>query len=122
MGARARLDRGQLFACLAPRLHARDLPKLFARALEQFSFVRSVRLQADHHGPAKAGHYVLVESGLMGRAGPDVLQSFVTSELAVETLESYRIRVALDGEVAMLTAPLAYIVRPRALKVLVPGG
>lgn len=91
MGARATLDRGQLFACFAPRLHARDLPKLFARAL-------------------------------LSRAGPDVLESFVTSELAVETLEGYRIRVALDGEVAKLTTPLAYTVRPRALTVLVPGG
>jgi len=37
-------------------------------SLEQFPFVRSVRLQADHHGPAKAGHYVLIESGLGGPA------------------------------------------------------
>jgi hypothetical protein len=29
--------------------------------LQHFSFVRSVRLQADHHGPAKAGHYVLLK-------------------------------------------------------------
>ena len=32
--------------------------------LEQFLFVRSVRLQADQHGPAKAGHYVQVKKAL----------------------------------------------------------
>ena len=32
--------------------------------LEQFSLVRSVRLQADHHGPAKAGHYVHLKRAL----------------------------------------------------------
>jgi hypothetical protein len=35
--------------------------------LQQFSFVRSVRLQADHHGPAKAGHYVLMEDALVSK-------------------------------------------------------
>lgn len=90
MGGRTRLDRGRLFACLAPRVHTRDLPKLFARAV-------------------------------LGRAGPDALESFTTSELHVETLESRRIRVALDGEVVMMATPLAYRVRPLALRVLVPG-
>jgi diacylglycerol kinase family enzyme len=33
LGARDRLDSGRLFAYLAPRVHARDLPKLLARAL-----------------------------------------------------------------------------------------
>ena len=32
--------------------------------LQQFPFVRSVRLQADHHGPAKAGHYVQTKTAL----------------------------------------------------------
>jgi diacylglycerol kinase family enzyme len=90
MGGRTRLDRGQLFACLAPRIHTRDLPKVFARAV-------------------------------MGRAGPDPLESFDTRELHVETLERRRIRVALDGEVVSMRTPLAYRVRPLALKVLVPG-
>src|SRR6185295_18834610 len=35
--------------------------------LEQFRFVRSVRLQADRDGPAKAGHYVHVETALVSR-------------------------------------------------------
>jgi diacylglycerol kinase family enzyme len=33
LGARDRLDSGRLFAYLAPRVHARDLPKLLGRAL-----------------------------------------------------------------------------------------
>jgi len=37
---------------------------VFLVVLQHFSFVRSVRLQADRRGPAKAGHYVRVESAL----------------------------------------------------------
>jgi len=33
LGKRTRLDRGRLFAYLAPRVHGRELPKLFAMAL-----------------------------------------------------------------------------------------
>jgi len=49
---------------------ASDSWALRIHQLEQFPFVRSVRLQADHHGPAKAGHYVLIESGLVAGRYP----------------------------------------------------
>jgi diacylglycerol kinase family enzyme len=90
MGGRTRLDGGELFACLAPRLHARDLPALFARALA-------------------------------GRAGSDALESFAAAELHVGTPRARRLRVALDGEVELLSTPLVYRVRPRALNVIVPA-
>jgi diacylglycerol kinase family enzyme len=90
MGGRARLDGGALFACLAPRIHARNLPMLFARAI-------------------------------VGRAGPDVLETFSTGELQVVTPHARRMRVSLDGEVAELSSPLVYRARQRALTVFVAG-
>jgi diacylglycerol kinase family enzyme len=90
MGGRERLDAGELFACLAPRIHARNLPALFARAI-------------------------------VGRAGPDMLETFSTGELQVVTPHARQIRVSTDGEVAVLSTPLVYRVRRRALTVFVPG-
>lgn len=90
MGGRARLDRGELFACLAPRIHTRHLPALFARAL-------------------------------IGRTGPDALEVFSTGELHVVTPHARQIRVSVDGEVLVLSTPLVYRARPRALTVLVAG-
>jgi diacylglycerol kinase family enzyme len=90
LGARARLDSGRLFAYLAPRVHARELPKMLllavtGRAREQYQ-----------------------------------LKSFAARELQVGTPESGTVRVALDGEVALMQTPLRYLVRPRALRVIVP--
>jgi diacylglycerol kinase family enzyme len=90
MGGRARMDGGQLFACLAPRLHARNLPALFARAVA-------------------------------GRAGPDALESFSTAELQVTMPTARRIRVSMDGDVAVLPTPLVFRTRPQALHVFVAG-
>lgn len=89
LGARSRLNGGRLSAYLAPRVHARELPKLLALALV---------------GRARKSH---------------VFESFVARELRVETPESRSLRVALDGEVVLMTAPLQYRLRPLALRVIV---
>jgi diacylglycerol kinase family enzyme len=90
LGARSRLNAGRLSAYLAPRVHARDLPRLLALAVA---------------GRARKNH---------------VFESFVARELRVETPESRSLRVALDGEVVLMPAPLHYRVRPLALRVIVP--
>jgi diacylglycerol kinase family enzyme len=89
LGARARLDGGRLAAYLAPRLRTRDLPRLLALAL-------AGRARQPHH-----------------------LESFTTGELLVHTPGRRRLHVALDGEVAVLTRPLRYRIRPRSLRVIV---
>jgi YegS/Rv2252/BmrU family lipid kinase len=91
VGSRTSLNRGHLFACLAPRLRARDVPVLAALALA---------------GRAKAN---------------PSLSSFCAISLQVDTPGRGRIRVAIDGEVQHMTTPLQYSVRPGALSVLVPG-
>jgi diacylglycerol kinase family enzyme len=90
VGRRQRLDGGQLFVYMAPRLYGRDLPKLAALALAGRAT----------ENPA--------------------LQSFAAGSLDVETPGRYRIRVALDGEVHVLETPLRYRIRPAALPLLVP--
>ena len=89
-GKRAVLTQGQLFACLAPRLRARDLPILAALALA---------------GRAKRN---------------PALASFTTTELRVDTPGRRRIRIALDGEVVSMAPPLHYRVRPASLNVICP--
>jgi diacylglycerol kinase family enzyme len=91
LGSRARLDGGRLYAYLAPRLRGSDLPKLLALAL--------------------AGR-------AMNNQG---LESFATVDLEVETPAMRTVRVALDGEVTFITAPLRYRILPRALRVIVPA-
>jgi diacylglycerol kinase family enzyme len=58
---------------------------------------------------------------MVGRAGPDVLETFSTGELQVVTPRARRMRVSLDGEVAELSSPLVYRARQRALTVFVAG-
>jgi len=91
LGARDRLDAGRLFAYLAPRLRGRDLPGLLVLALA---------------GRARAHQ---------------TLESFAAVELQIDTSRRRRLRVALDGEVAPMSTPLHYRVRPRALEVIVPA-
>ena len=91
LGARARLDCGTLFAYLAPRVHARDLPKLLALALLG-------RMRHTH-----------------------TLEVFPASALHVDTPRRHRLRVALDGEVTVMTTPLKYSIMPLALTVIVPA-
>jgi YegS/Rv2252/BmrU family lipid kinase len=90
LGARSRLDGGRLSAYLAPRVHARELPKLLVWALT---------------GRARTNH---------------ALESVDARELLVETPGRHHLRVALDGEVVSMRAPLHYRVRPLALRVIVP--
>ena len=90
LGARARLDGGRLFAYLAPRVHTRELPRLLALALA-------------------------------GRARDrQALESIEATSLHVVTPGVRRLRVALDGEVTVLRAPLQFRVRPAALRVIAP--
>ena len=91
LGARDRLDAGRLFAYVAPRLRGRDLPGLLVLALA---------------GRARAHQ---------------TLESFAAVELQIDTSRRRRLRVALDGEVAPMSTPLHYRVRPRALEVIVPA-
>jgi YegS/Rv2252/BmrU family lipid kinase len=92
LGARPRLDDGRLFAYLAPRVHTRDLPKLFALALAG----RARERQA--------------------------LESVAGTEFHVDTPGLRRLRVALDGEVIVLRPPLRFRVRPAALRVITRAG
>ena len=61
----------------------------------------------------------LLASALIGREH-DTLESFGAVALQVDTPGRCRLRVAADGEVAVMSTPLRYRVRPRALKVIVP--
>jgi diacylglycerol kinase family enzyme len=90
LGGRSRLNGGRLSAYLAPRVHARELPGIFALALV---------------GRSKEKH---------------VLQSFVARELQAETPGRRSLRVAIDGEVVRMTTPLVFRTRPQALRVIVP--
>jgi diacylglycerol kinase family enzyme len=90
IGARARLDQGKLFVYLAPRAHTRDLPGLLAKAL-------------------------------LGRvAESGALEIVPATELRIDTRKAARIRVAIDGEVAIMSTPLQYRACPGALRVVVP--
>jgi diacylglycerol kinase family enzyme len=91
LGSRARLDEGMLFVYLAPRVRARDLPLLLAKALVgrarqsgEFEIVRAGELWIDKSPTGRAQH------------------------------------VALDGEVKIMNTPLHYQARPGALRVVVP--
>ena len=91
LGARARLDDGALFAYLAPRVHARQLPMLLGLALL---------------GRVRQSH---------------TLEVFPARDLRVDTPRRRRLRVAIDGEVAVMTPPLLFSIKPLALTVIVPA-
>jgi diacylglycerol kinase family enzyme len=90
MGTRARLDEGQLFVYLTPRLRARDLPRLLAKALVGRA--------------SRSGDFEIVQA----------------KELWIDTVGGGRIRVAVDGEIVTMDTPLHYQSRPAALAVVVP--
>jgi diacylglycerol kinase family enzyme len=90
IGRRGRLDQGTLYAYVAPRVRAEQLPRLAATAL-------------------------------LGRATANPsLRAFATTELQVSTPGRPFLRVAVDGEVTHLAAPLEYRVRAGALEVMAP--
>ena len=90
LGTRDRLDQGKLFIYLAPRTRTRELPVLLAKALVG---------QA-----SQSGAFDIV----------------LATDVTIATRGARRIRVAVDGEVAMMTTPLRYRTRPAALQVVVP--
>jgi diacylglycerol kinase family enzyme len=91
LGSRERVDQGARFVYLAPRLRARNLPLLLAKALA---------------GRARqSGDFEIVR----------------TRELWIDKPRSGRTQhVALDGEVRIMTTPLHYQTGPGALRVVVP--
>ena len=90
LGSRARLDGGRLFAYLTPRVRARELPMLLARAL-----LGRVR---------QSGAFEIVSA----------------TELWIDTPRARRVRIALDGEITTMITPLHYRTCPAVLKVLLP--
>jgi len=90
LGGRARLDGGRLFAYLTPRVRARELPMLLARAL-----LGRVR---------QSGAFEIVSA----------------TELWIDTPRARRVRIALDGEITTMITPLHYRTCPAVLKVLLP--
>jgi YegS/Rv2252/BmrU family lipid kinase len=92
IGARVSLNSGRLYAYLAPRVHARELPKLVALALA---------------GRARERR---------------ALESFSAPDFQVDTPGHRHNRVALDGEVIEMHGPLAFRSRPGSLRVIVPAG
>jgi diacylglycerol kinase family enzyme len=91
LGARARLDKGQLFIYVTPRLRARDLPLLFAKAL-----IGRAR---------QSGEFEIMPA----------------TEVWIHTSRSRHVQVAFDGEVTRMRTPLHYRTRPDALRVVLPG-
>ncbi len=57
---------------------------------------------------------------LMGRVTDHELNAFETEEIWVKT-ETRWVNVSTDGEVGVMTAPLHYRTRPRALSIVVPA-
>ena len=90
LGERRRLDQALLYVYAAPRVRARELPKLLMKAL----------LGRVRH----SGEFEIVSA----------------AELRVGTAGGRHIRVAVDGEVAMMTPPLHYRSCPGALSVALP--
>jgi len=60
----------------------------------------------------------LLALALAGRSRQNHLESFVARELRAETPESRSVRVAVDGEVVRMIAPLQFRVRPLSLRVI----
>ena len=69
------------------------------------------------HGTTRAGLVWLGVRALLGRLRPGDVDAVVFTEAVIESRRRH-LRVNLDGELAMLTPPLAYRVRPGALRVL----
>jgi YegS/Rv2252/BmrU family lipid kinase len=59
-------------------------------------------------------------SALFGRDAEQELNAFETKEISVQP-GTKRVNVSTDGEVSVMDAPLHYIIRPHALRLIVPG-
>lgn len=91
MGGRARMDAGRLSLYVAHRTGRLGLLRLALRAL--FGRLRQAK----------------------------DFDALSAEEIWVETRRPKRLYVATDGEVAVMTTPLQYRVRPKALRVIVPN-
>jgi diacylglycerol kinase family enzyme len=73
------------------------------------------------HRTGRLGLLRLAFSALLGRLWREEdFDALCAREIWVETRRPKRLPVAVDGEVTVLTTPLHYRIRPRALKVIVP--
>lgn len=72
------------------------------------------------HRTSRMGLFILAFRALIGRLRVDSdFLEVCTSEIWIDT-KHRRVRVALDGEVTILTPPLHYRVLPQSLRVMVP--
>jgi YegS/Rv2252/BmrU family lipid kinase len=73
------------------------------------------------HGTGRLGLFRLALHALFGRVDQAKdFESFCVTEARIETSHR-RLLVARDGEVEWMDTPLQYRIRPRALRVLLPG-
>lgn len=94
--------------------------------IESFSIGERERLDAGHlsvYMTRRSGRLALLRIAIKAVFGglsqdKDFLR-VMTDEVLIETRRS-NIRVALDGEVVMMSPPLKYTIRPGAIKVIVP--
>lgn len=63
----------------------------------------------------------LVAKAMLGRRHPDDFAILPVSEMWIGAGSTGRLRVAIDGEVVTMRAPLHYRTRPKALRVVAPG-
>jgi diacylglycerol kinase family enzyme len=74
LGARATLDAGQLVAYFAPRVHARDLPKLFALALagraKEHALESFAATEVHVHTPGRHRLRIAIDGEVTVMAGP----------------------------------------------------
>ena len=94
--------------------------------MEGFALGRRERLDAGHLSVCisnRTGRWGLVRLALRALFGhlreERDFHALITDELKIKTKHKF-LRVAFDGEVESLEAPLAYCVRPGALRVMVP--
>lgn len=94
--------------------------------IESFSVGGRERLDAGHlsvYMTRRSGRLALLRIAIKtifgGLRQEKDFHRVMADEVVIETRKS-NIRVALDGEVAMMSPPLKYTVRPGALKVIVP--
>ena len=91
LGARARVDEGKLFVYITPRLRARELPLLFAKAL-----IGRAR---------QSGEFEIMPA----------------TDVWIHTSRLRHVQVAFDGEVTTMQTPLHFRTHPKALRVVLPG-
>jgi diacylglycerol kinase family enzyme len=95
--------------------------------LDAFASAKRMRLDEGDHslciakGRGRLALLYLATRAFLGLLEPE--RDFVLAQLKSVVISAHRrrLRVALDGESLMLRPPLHYRIRPRALRVIVPG-